>query len=203
MEPINTQWFVDSLNDKRMSQRGLAKLLGCDPSSVHRLLTGKRPMRLDEAEQLSTLLGKTVGEVLGHAGVPLDSAQTVPVCGHLDMVLEAHLELDRVDIERVAGLAGSPPETYALRAMTEGSAYHLFDGWLFYVAPPTPHAAIQAADVLDRLCLVRIENGPRLIRWLRRGYRAGTWNLDSLIDATRVRDAVLASAVPVLGMRQV
>lgn len=206
MGPINTQWFVDTLNDKQMSQRGLAKHLGCDPSSVHRLLTGKRPMRLDEAEQLSTLLGKTVGEVLGHAGVPLHDAQTIPVCGYVDGILEVHLDLD-VDagkVERVPGIPGSPPSTIALRALTAGTPNYMIDGWLIIVAPSLGRGEVIPSEVIDRLCMVKLENGQRLIRWVRRGYRSGVWNLDTMMaDGSRLRDATLASATPVLALRQV
>jgi transcriptional regulator with XRE-family HTH domain len=68
MDRIDTRWFVDTLAERRLSQRGVARHLGCDPSQVHRLLTGKRTMRLDEAEQLAILLGKPVTEVLDRAG---------------------------------------------------------------------------------------------------------------------------------------
>ncbi len=202
MQRIDTQWFVDTLASRRMSQRGLARHLGCDPSSVHRLLTGKRPMRLDEAEQLAALLGKTVSEVLDHAGIPIDPAHTAPVCGYLDGVLEAHLELDREDVERVAALAGAPRNTFAMRAMTAGSIMQSIDGWLFYVALPPEHDGVQS-EAIGRLCLVRVRNGPRLVRWLRRGYRPGTWNLDTMLGSMETRDADVAWASPILAVRQV
>lgn len=67
MPLVDTGWFVDRLADRRLSQRGLAKFMGIDPVSVHRLLQGKRPMRFDEAKQLAQLLGVTVDDVLRHA----------------------------------------------------------------------------------------------------------------------------------------
>lgn len=201
MDRIDTRWFVDTLAERRLSQRGLARHLGVDPSQVHRLLTGKRTMRLDEAEQLAILLGKPVTEVLDRAGVPIDAAQTAPIAGHLDGVLEAHLELDRDDVERVPGLAGAPHNTFALRAMTSGSALQSIDGWLFFVVlPPTDGVPPEA---ISRLCLVQLKNGPWLVRWLRRGYRAGAWNLEALFGGLQQRDVDVAEATPILAIRQV
>lgn len=196
---IDGRWFTSTLRDRRISQRQLAKLMGVDPASIHRLFTGKRPMRLDEATALSKLLDKPVGEILDHAGVPLQTADTVPVAGWVDGVGEVHLEPDE-QTERVPGLAGMAGNTFALRAQTGGTALQFLDGWLFYVELPLRNGEI-GSDVIGRYCLVELESGARLMRWVRRGYKRGTWNLDGNFGAPSIASATLTAATPVLGIR--
>lgn len=198
---VDTRWFNAALADRKLSQRQLARLMGCDPASVHRLATGKRPMRLDEASALANLLGKPVREILDHMGLPVkEAAGVVPVCGWLDGVGEVHIEAeqDSDDIEHVPGQEGLPPNAFALRAQTAGTPLHLFDGWLYYVALPMPQGV--AAEALGRYCLVELESGARLLRWIRRGYKAGTYNLDATA-APVLTNALVHAATPVLGIR--
>lgn len=197
---IDGRWFTSTLRDRRISQRGLAKLMGVDPASIHRLLTGKRPMRLDEATALSKLLDKPVSEILDHAGIPLQTADTVPVAGWVDGIGEAHLETDQKNPERVPGLAAMPSSTFALRAQTGGTPLQFIDGWLLYVELPLQSGEIDP-DVIGRYCLVELESGARLLRWVRRGYKRGTWNLDGHFGAPSINSAALNSATPVLGIR--
>jgi transcriptional regulator with XRE-family HTH domain len=200
MASLDRRWFTTALADRRLSQRQLAKLMGVDPASVHRLLTGKRPMRLDEATALARLLDKPVTDVLDHAGVPLQPPGDVPVAGWIDGVGEVHLDLSEPASERVPGFPGAPENTVALRAQTSGSPMQHVDGWVYYVAlPAAPEGGVDP-EAVGRYCLVQLESGTRLLRWVRRGYQRGTWNLEAHTSPS-LANVVLLSASPVLGIR--
>lgn len=155
-------------------------------------------MRLDEATALSRLLDKPVAEILDHAGVPMQTSETVPVCGWVDGIGEAHLDLN--GDERVPGLAGAPGNTFALRMQTGGTPLAFVDGWLLYVELPLQPGAV-SPDMIGRYCLVQLESGARLMRWIRRGYKPGTWNLEGNFGAPSLASEKLVAATPVLGIR--
>lgn len=69
MKPIDTQWFKAVLAYKKTSQRQLAFKMDMDPASMSRILKGKQPMRMVEAEMMSNLLGVPLEEILFHAGL--------------------------------------------------------------------------------------------------------------------------------------
>ena len=100
--------------------------------------------------------------------------------------------------ERVPGLADAPANTYALRMQTAGTPLQFFDGWIYYVTLPMP-AEIHP-DVIGRYCLVELESGTKLVRWVQRGYKSGTWNL-SAPTSPSLANVTLTAATPVLGIR--
>jgi transcriptional regulator with XRE-family HTH domain len=65
---VDTRWFHNKLQDKQMSQRGLAKLLDLDPAAVSLMLKGRRKMSAAEAAEIANLLGVSVDEVLTRSG---------------------------------------------------------------------------------------------------------------------------------------
>jgi transcriptional regulator with XRE-family HTH domain len=69
---VDTRWFQSTLRECDMSQRELARRLRLDPAAVHRRITGKVPLRLDEVTTIARLLRVTPREVIEHAGVDLD-----------------------------------------------------------------------------------------------------------------------------------
>ena len=54
---MNTEWFRQLLSTRKLSQRGLAKLLELDPAAVSLMLRGQRKMTNEEAHQISMILG--------------------------------------------------------------------------------------------------------------------------------------------------
>lgn len=194
MQKIDRRWFTATLSDRRISQRQLAKLMGVDPASIHRLLTGKRPMRMDEAVNIASLLGVPVADVLGHAGVNVSgSVASVPLVGFVDGQGEAHLDWNAQG-ERVPSPVELPPRACAVQMRTASSPIDSWDGWILYTTLPDGIAA----DALGRLCLVGLKgNGVDLLRFVRRGYRRGYYNLTSTA-APSLSDAELDWATPIL-----
>lgn len=50
---MNTEWFRQLLSTRKLSQRGLAKLMELDPAAVSLMLRGQRKMTNEEAHQVS------------------------------------------------------------------------------------------------------------------------------------------------------
>lgn len=67
---IDTAWFVDIIKLSRFkSIRGLAIAMRLNQSSLSRMFSGLRQMRLAEAEEISRLLDQPLTEVLQRAGL--------------------------------------------------------------------------------------------------------------------------------------
>ena len=75
MAGVDTDWFQGRLAAKRMSQRGLARLMGLDPAAVSLMLRGKRKMTTTEAAEIARLLNVEVGEVMVRAGAVLPAKE--------------------------------------------------------------------------------------------------------------------------------
>lgn len=194
---IDGRWFTATLADRRMSQRQLAKLMGVDPASVHRLITGKRPMRMDEATEIARLLSLPVADVLEHAGLDVSgSGRTVPLAGYVDGQGEAHLDWDAHG-EAIPAPAELSGPAVAIQLRTAGTALDAMDGWVLFATLPDG----VSPDAVGRLCLVGLQgNGVALLRFVRRGYQRGRFNLVHP-GLGELRDAALDWAVPVLHIR--
>lgn len=181
MQAVDTHWFTDTLAAKRLSQRGLGRLLGCNASSVNRLINGKRALRFDEAERLATFLGVEVSEVISRAGVHVDSEGVgeTRLVGYIDGAGEAHIDWNARE-EFVQSLPGLTPATVAVQYRTAMTAWDSFDGWTVYVEPPDG----RVDHALNRLSLVTLESGITVIAFLRRGYKPGTYNVHNFGQAT-------------------
>lgn len=82
---MNTDWFRQLLATRKLSQRGLAKLMELDPAAVSLMLRGQRRMTNAEAHQISTILGVPITEVLRQAGIEvIDDVRRVKVTGYID-----------------------------------------------------------------------------------------------------------------------
>jgi transcriptional regulator with XRE-family HTH domain len=68
---LNEQWFKACLKDKKLTVRGLAKLLDYNPSTVSLMLRGIRRINHDDAKRLSELLGVGIQEIYKQSGTPV------------------------------------------------------------------------------------------------------------------------------------
>lgn len=71
-QAIDRDWFLQQLEEKHKSVRGLARHLDIDASAVSRMLSGQRRMKMEEANRIAVFLGAPIKEVLAHAGVAID-----------------------------------------------------------------------------------------------------------------------------------
>lgn len=182
-----------------MSRRQLARVMGIDPASVYRLLHGIRPIRMEEATKLANILGVPVGEVLQHAGLRIDDGQrTLPIAGTIDGIGEVQIDLAS-KLGEVHPPAEVPDSAIALQVRSAGGPVAVFDGWIYFIDRPSGKGV--PADIASRLAVCQLDSGVTLLRFIRRGYKAGTWNLDSFVGAASVENARLTWAQPVLYIR--
>jgi transcriptional regulator with XRE-family HTH domain len=187
--PIDTAWFSQRMADRQLSQRQLAKLMGVDPAAVNRMLLGKRRMTLEEAAQIAVLLNSTTTDVLTAAGVSLPSDNRVRLVGYVGQGGKVTMEAEGLH-DMVDAPPGLGPDAIALQARHGGQE----DGWVYFLADG--HAAPDRA--VGSLSLVAVKDNGLVLANVRRGYRAGTYNLSGGHDATNVG---LAWASPVLWIK--
>lgn len=197
MQAIDTRWFTNTLAAKRLSQRGLGRLLGCNASSVNRLINGKRRLRFDEAERLATFLGVDVSNVISHAGVCVESGgRHTRLVGYIDGAGEAHVDWS-ADGEPVPILPDLPTKTVAIQYRTAMTARDAMDGWMIYVEPPNEEPTERA---LHRFSLIKLDSGIMMLGFLRRGYEIGKYNVTNLLGPA-LENVGVAWATPVLLIR--
>lgn len=192
---MNTDWFRQKLSERKLSQRGLAKLMELDPAAVSLMLRGQRKMTNEEALQISGFLGVKVTEVLRQAGIDVtDDVRSVNVTGYIDDTAIVTL-FPRRTADKVIGPADCPVGTYALQMRIPNSAK---DGWMYFISP----AEEDPRNCLGKVCCIALDNGEHVLSSLQRGYRTGTYNLIRCSTGTALRtDANVTWASPVLWIK--
>lgn len=196
MQNINTAWFRAKLEDRQMSQRTLARIVGIDSSAMSLMLRGRRRMTVEEAGKIAQVLGVAAEEVLRNAGAELSAtrgAGTVKVAGWIDENGQVNdgRPLGPVVVESPPGLMAS--DCVALRIQSGDQ----LDGWLLYYRPGN----VVSLEVLGQMCIVELADGRRLLRSVQRGYEPGFYTLSGWASGGR-ENVRLVSASPVLWMRQ-
>jgi len=68
MRHIDLKWFRALLKTRKMSQKELADAIHMNPSSMSLTLSGKREVRLGEAQQIARVLDLSIEELVAHFG---------------------------------------------------------------------------------------------------------------------------------------
>lgn len=68
MRHIDLKWFRALLKARKMSQKELADAIHMNPSSMSLTLSGKREIRLGEAQQIAKVLDLAIEELVAHFG---------------------------------------------------------------------------------------------------------------------------------------
>jgi transcriptional regulator with XRE-family HTH domain len=190
--PIDTRWFRDRLADQRMSQRGLARQLGLDAAAVSLMLRGKREMKIAEAAQIARLLGVPADDVMTHAGVRIDSGNTmVPVAAYVDGSGEVHWQDGAEATPHPGGILQS--DAMAIECRTAGTPLDHINGWLLF-APDVRHGV--QPEAVGRLSLCRLKDGVIYLAAPSRGTHRGRWHLSG--PASAAKNVELEWATPVL-----
>ena len=190
-----------------LSQAAFAGRVGVDQSNVSRWENGAVPDD-EHLERLAELAGSRLAEFrYGRAPSDIEAAagqrrpQRVPVVGyvgagqeifpHDDHALGSGLE----DIEA----PGDEWDTPLVAVRIRGESMHpMRDGWLLFYRRETRGVP---EECLNRLCIVKVaDEGPTLVKELRRGYRANEFVLLSW-SAPPLEDVRLEWAAPVLSIR--
>lgn len=126
-------------------------------------------------------------------------AQT-PVVGYIGAGAEVFPVDDHPQgegLESVDPPSGLELDCVAARVRGDSMYPMLEDGWLVFW---TKDADGVAEECLNKLCIVQIKDGPMLVKRLRRGSRAGRWNLESH-NAPLRSDVALEWAARVIDIR--
>lgn len=191
---MDTLWFRDKLKDKKLSQRGLAKLIELDPAAISLMLRGQRKMTPHEAHQISVILGVPILEVMRHAGIDVtEDVRKAPIAAHMDSN-GLVMAMPNGTHDMSASPGDCPIGTYAVQVRAHNSVK---DGWLLFITP----AQGNAIDHIDQLCTCATKAGQQLIGVVRRGYRRDTQNLILWPSNETMFDADLAWVSPVLWIK--
>lgn len=191
---INTRWFQDTLADRQMSQRGLARAMGLDSGAISLMFRGKRAMRLTEAASIAALLGVPAEDVIANAGVRISSeGKAVAITGYVDGTGEVHNRAPE-PLGTVDHPGGSLPlAVSAVQCRTAGTELDHMDGWLLF-SPEAKRGV--SAEAIDRLSLCQITNGVLYLAKPTRSYTRGRWDLFG--PSMTAKDIELEYATPVL-----
>ena len=196
---VNKRYFTQLLRDRDLSQRGLARLMHLDQSSLVRAFQGKRKFTTQETAQLARILSVPLDEVLRNLGVDvpmmsLAKGGTVAVTGQI--------VAGKVQFGRPAGprtVAAPPNESaeglQALRYSDEGP----LEGAYLYFRPVDG----VPAEAIGRLCVCTIQGGEVLLASVRHGSQRATYTLRDLTGRVLLEDAWLESAAPVVWIKTV
>ena len=177
---VNEAWFDDQLRrvgdgSRKLTHRQAAEILGFgeDHTKVTRTLAGNRDMHITELPRWAKLLNVPIAEVVRDLGIEVPARSTVAtvvsVKGWVDSLGAVHS--DRPSGPRMAECPVDAAEgAVALRYHTGGGQ---MDGWVMFYRP---YPSISQA-ALDRLCVVQTSEEQRLVRFVKRGYEIGTFNL--------------------------
>ena len=205
VKDIDRQWFLNRLQSKQRSARGLARHLEVDASAVSRMLSGKRKMKMNEANAIADFLSAPVEEVLKHAGVALDEvgrptriilAATINEDGEVERLREPKVMPQGV-IERARSAVlrlGEEDQIVAAQIRAARGALAIWDDavLLFKVSTAMDPAAVGS------LSICRIRNGVQVLAHLERARKTGEATLR--LPAGEMRDMVLDTATPVLAV---
>lgn len=170
---IDTQWFVDRLASRRMSQRALARLMGLDPGALSLTLRGKRKLTLDEAAQLAALLDVSTHDVLEHAGVQMAGDRRAKLIGYMGgdshVILFGEGNHDMID----SPLDMPAYNSAAIQARTAGTDLAHVDGYnMFFV-----NEHVSPAACIGNLAIVAVKTNGIVLSHVYKGYKRGTYNL--------------------------
>lgn len=191
MGEVNRRYFDELMANKKLSLRGLAQKMGLSHSQLSLAFSGMRKLQLEEAAQLSTILGEPVHRIIENAGVDVRAftGRRVPVIGIArgDAVVETPEATERATIP-----GDLPDDAVAIQWRCADTPLAYLDGWLMFCREPD-HRVDPAA--VTRFCYAKVKNGPKVMALVKRGYCEGTYNLTG---AYTKENAVLEWASPIL-----
>lgn len=190
---VNTKWFKEQLAARDISMRNLAKQVDIDPSSMSLTLRGLRKMTNEEAARISSVLSIPVTEVLRNAGVQVsEDVHSLRMTGTVDCDGVVH---DAEKSLRINAPVDVPSDGYVLQVRCPQG---LHDGWLLLCGAHE----LQPDAAVDRMCVVHLASGERVVGTMKRGYESETFNVVSTLPQAMLREnQAVVHANPVLWIR--
>ena len=173
-----------------LTQEQVAARIGWDINTYGAKERGERRINLDEIPILAPAVEAEPGEILSGAPVKLRGLLEVrEYVGPGGEILPIEGELQEIELPR--GLAEDAAVAIEVR---DDSLYPLgSNGWILLYERTFGGVPF---DAVGELCVVKLANGPVLLRQLRRGYARGRFNLLAPLRPP-VEDVELEWAAPV------
>lgn len=168
---IDAAWFKRKLDEKRLTIRGLAKLMDLNPSTVSLMLRGIRSIHNEDAVKLADIFNVTPIEIFKRAGAPIeDEVRKIKVSMYINESGKlVHVPDEVADIFRAP--YDCPTNAFAVQIRT-GRKY---DGWMMVVAG-NKTSPEESVGMLSVYCT---EQGEVNMGMIRRGYISGTFNVSN------------------------
>lgn len=202
-QKIDKDWFISKLESQQKSVRGMARHLGIDAGSASRMLSGKRKMRMDEANAIATFLAAPVSEVLRHAGVSIDLdgkptgillAATINEKGKLERLSDPK-PLPQVVIDRAQDAikrADGPVIAAQVRALS--GPFQIWDDAIVLFE----HTNDVDPSAIGALAICRTYDGEQVMARIENARKTGEARLVGADG--KAKDVVLQTATPVIAI---
>lgn len=202
-QTIDRDWFLQQLEEKHKSVRGLARHLDLDASAVSRMFAGQRRMKMEEANRIAVFLGAPIREVLAHAGVAIDLdgqptrillAATIDEDGHLHRLNDPR-PLPQAVIERAQAAIGkrnSKVIAAQIRA-SKGPLSVMDDAVVLFAATD-----IVEPSAIGALAIYRTKKGEQYFGRVERARKTG--EAFCICPNGKADETILVTASPVLAI---
>ena len=191
---VNTKWFRERLSEQHMSGRTLAKHLNLDASAVSLMLRGRRTMKAEEANQISSLLRIPVTEVLSQAGIPVEEdARCMRIAATVDA--RGFVAADGPEAVLSVFVPREVPADGIVAQVRDSRAVQ--DRWVLCAGAPDTELETH----IDQLGIIELEDGQRVVGLLRRGYGLGRFNIVPLLESPAMNNLTVRSIARVLWIK--
>lgn len=174
---------------KDLTIEQLAEITGLSVSQISRLAASKRNLSVANLNKIAAALGIQPKELLVVAPM-------VPVVGYVGAGAEMHQYALADNPDEFVPMPENGNENTVAVEIRGTSLGSIFDTWLVYYDeirnPPTP-------DMLNKLCVVGLDDDRVLVKRLRRGSDRGLYNLESTTESL-IEDARVLWAAKVKNM---
>ena len=189
--PIDSDWFKKQILDRGLSQREFYEATDINETALYRILSGKQPIRLNEASKMARFLGVSLYDLLRRAGIdPPSEGMTLPIVGSVSGVFEITMSGKFPPVTSIPLI-----EQSAVGLICDDSASPFY-GWIFTYIPSSDIEP----SAIGRLSVVKLSSGKMLIRFLNPGLHTGKFDLMPLNGPAYTNFAVF-TASPVLYIR--
>lgn len=202
METLDRDWFLDQLQKRGKSMRGLAKFLEIDPSAASRIFSGDRKMRISEAEKIARFLGVPVDQVLQRAGVDVQNRNVgrmrleATISDQGKLVAIEPQELPAPVVVRAQASLGIEQQgrIVAAQVRAEIGPLALWDDAVVIFA----ETSIVEPAAVGVLSIAKLRDGVTMLGHLERARKTGEASLR--MSDGEVREVEIVSAAPVLAV---
>ncbi|MBY0355686.1 MAG: XRE family transcriptional regulator [Rickettsiales bacterium] len=169
MSQNNIRQYIDKSG---MTVQQVADKAGTSRGQIYNLMKGERGLDFEWMKRLAVAFECEPEDLIS-------SRKFIPLVGYVGAGQEIHAiddhakgaGLDEVDVP-----PGSGPNTVAVRVKGDSMQPAMQEGWLLYYSNRVEGGC---EDLIGSLCVMKVLDGPTLVKNLRKGYAKGCFNLHS------------------------